>query len=134
MNAAKSMVNAPNAASLLLMALPSIAAPIRRSNAKHVIGRLVTDRVEPSDDEQSQWPWATEAYVRALEARVQELEAFERRVRSAVDFMEPQDDGAMKAALAVDLAAGMSLRKAAAKHGTTVAIARGVARSMRMAS
>jgi len=35
--------------------------------------------VEPSNDEQSQWPEATENYVRGLEERIKALEAALRR-------------------------------------------------------
>ncbi len=36
--------------------------------------------VEPSNDEQSQWPEATENYVRGLEERIEALEAALRSV------------------------------------------------------
>lgn len=59
-------------------------------------------------------------------ARIAELEAFEARVRSACDFVEPQSRRAQTDAIADDLAAGMSLRATAQKHGTTFGIVRGI--------
>lgn len=44
--------------------------------------------IEPSNDERSQWPSATEDYVLALEERVAELEARDAILRSAVEWFE----------------------------------------------
>jgi hypothetical protein len=46
------------------------------------------------------------------------------RIRAALEFVEPRDRDELDSALAADIAAGMSLRRAAAKHGTTLSIAR----------
>ena len=36
---------------------------------------MINNLIEPSDLEQSEWPQATEAYVRGLEARIEDLES-----------------------------------------------------------
>jgi len=59
---------------------------------------------------------------------VEKLRATIDRVRAAIEFIEPRSDVASREAIAKDLRDGMSLRKTATKHGTTVAIVRGVAR------
>lgn len=41
--------------------------------------------IEPSDDERSQWPSATDDYVRALEQRIGDLEARLKEVAHAYD-------------------------------------------------
>jgi len=43
------------------------------------------DIIEPSDVEQAAWPQATEAYVRGMENRIEELEA---KLEKAVEFVE----------------------------------------------
>jgi hypothetical protein len=48
---------------------------------------------------------------------------------AAVEFIEPRNKEELNRALAKDIAAGMSLRRAAAWHGTTLAIARRAALS-----
>lgn len=60
--------------------------------------------------------------------RNDELEAALERVKAAIDFVEPRDPEAKREAIVRDLEAGMSLRKAAAKHGVGVAVVRGIAR------
>ena len=67
--------------------------------------------------------------ITALEARVAELEAMESRVRSALAYVDPESPLYSRDAIAADLRAGISLRKAAYKHGTTFAIVRGIART-----
>ena len=62
--------------------------------------------------------------VIALRAEIARLTATVERVRAAIVFVEPVDRVALNSAIASDIAAGMSLRKAAFKHGTTLSIAR----------
>lgn len=52
--------------------------------------------VEPSNDEQSQWPEATEAYVRGLEERIEALEAALRDAPAALNAMAAQVEAELR--------------------------------------
>jgi hypothetical protein len=57
------------------------------------------------------------------------LRAMEARIRAALEYSDPIDRTEIDAAIAADLRSGLSLRKTATKHGTSVGIVRGIART-----
>jgi hypothetical protein len=67
-----------------------------------------------------------DAEIEALKAKMAERDATIERIRRAISFVEPRAGRELDRAVAADLANGMSLRKAAEKHGVSFGIIRGV--------